>query len=131
MAEFYPDRRKKQRVDANLNLKVKLPVIDNAEEAASLETINISSSGVYFKSTRYIEPMTKLDMDIELSVPGPKGSKSLEKASINCEGIVVRVTPESGQPEDGYYEVAVFFTNIAPKGLQALEDHITLLLETV
>jgi hypothetical protein len=43
---------------------------------------------------------------------------------------VVRVEPELESPEQDQYEIAVFFTAIAPEGLDALERHIEHLLET-
>jgi hypothetical protein len=131
MLSHIPDRRLAQRVDAKLKLAVKLPLSDGSEEAASLETVNISSSGIYFKSSSYIEPMTKLDMGLELSVPSTTKPKQAGIATVKCQGIVVRVTPEDGEPEDGEWEVAVFFTYIDSSGLQALEKHINYLLETV
>ena len=131
MAEYISDRRNTQRVDANLKLEIKLPLADGSEEAASLETVNISSSGIYFRSKHCIEPMTKLEMGLEVRVPSRKKTGQLAVATVRCEGIVVRVTPENGQPEDGLYEIAVFFTQISPEGLRSLEEHITLLLEAV
>jgi hypothetical protein len=40
------DRRKSNRVNASLKLEVKLPRVDGSLDTATLETINISSSGV-------------------------------------------------------------------------------------
>jgi hypothetical protein len=131
MLSHIPERRRSQRVDAKLKLAVKLPLSDGSAEAASLETVNISSSGVYFKSGRYIEPMTKLDMALELSVPPKDSSQKAGMATVKCQGIVVRVTPEDGEPEDGEWEIAVFFTYIESSGVKALEKHINYLLETV
>ena len=59
------ERRKARRVDATLalNLHIDLP---GADAAAGLETINVSSTGVYFRSRQYIEPMTKLSLNFEV-----------------------------------------------------------------
>lgn len=131
MMSHIPERRRAQRVDANLKLSVKLPLADGSAEATSLETVNISSSGIYFKSNRYIEPMTKLDMGLELSVPPEGDAKRSGMATVKCQGIVVRVTPEDREPAAGEWEIAVFFTYIDASGLKALEKHINYLLETV
>jgi len=131
MSPQFPDRRHAQRVDANLKLSVQVPLADGTKADASLETINISSSGVYFKSNHFIEPMTKLEMELELAVPPEKGSTEAKIATVHCQGIVVRVTPDSGNPPDGEWEIAVFFTSIESGGHRALERHIAYLLETV
>lgn len=129
MSEFQKDRRKARRVDANLNLEVKIPRSDGSLEVASLETINISSSGVYFKSDHFIEPMTKLAMDLEVLVPSGGGAQ--EMALVPCEGLVVRTNPEAATPGCEHYEVAVFFTHIESDGMANLERHITMLIENL
>lgn len=113
------DRRGARRVDANLKLQVDLPA--GAGQAA-LETINISSSGLYFRSDRYLEPMTKLALALEVRVPDGSGT-----ALVPCEGLVVRTTPE--EPAAAEYEIAVFFTRLEPEARQVLERHIALLLD--
>lgn len=127
MSDTSTERRKAQRIDASLNLEVKFPRPDGSEASASLETLNISSSGVYFKSDHFIEPMTKLAMELEVSVPGDGGVK--ETAVVPCEGLVVRTSPEAETQDCENYEVAVFFTHIDSDGMANLERHITMLME--
>lgn len=124
MTEPQRDRRKGQRVDANLNLEVSLPRGDGSHVPARMETLNISSSGVYFRSDHYIEPMTKLKMVLDL----PVDRDAAEIAKAQCEGIVVRVLPETAMPGTDTYEVAVFFTQIDEQGLKHLQQHINMLL---
>jgi len=128
MANQSQDRRKGQRVDARLRLSVNVPLPDGREVSATVETLNISTSGIYFKSDHYIEPMTKLNMDLELPVDVQEGELSMATAS--CEGIVVRVLPERENESSAHYEIAVFFTSIDPEGLQHLQHHIAMLLTT-
>jgi hypothetical protein len=130
MAEQRPERRKQERVKAGLNLQIRLPRGDGVEEA-SLETLNISSSGIYFRSDHFIEPMTKLQMGIELAVPSQSGESRTELKTVSCEGLVVRAHPQESDSPEGPYEIAVFFTNVDPDGLVALEEHIALLLAAV
>ena len=130
MAAYTEERRSAQRVEANLTLTVKLRQPDGTEADAALETINLSTSGVYFKSDHIIEPMTKLAMGIEVTVPVAGGSGRSETALVECEGLVVRVTPEQPDDDCGSYEVAVFFTHIEPVGVDILERHIALLIES-
>ena len=122
------ERRRALRVNANLNLEVKLPKADGSTETASLETINISTSGVYFKSDHFIEPMTKLAMELEVTVPPADADSAVTTAPVPCEGLVVRSNPEGLVEGCSDYEVAVFFTHIAPEGMANLEKHIGMLL---
>ena len=118
------ERRKGQRVDANLKLSVNIPRPDGSHEQASMEALNISSSGIYFKSDHFIEPMTKLNMELEL----PVAMDAADVRHAACEGIVVRVLPETQTDEIAHYEVAVFFTQIDEEGLSFLQDHISMIL---
>jgi len=128
MTESHPERRRAQRVNANLNLEVKLPRSDGSHDTANLETINISSSGINFRSDHFIEPMTKLSMELEVGVPGDSGDQP-STAPVPCEGIVVRTKPEAETEGLADYEIAVFFTLIEPDGMANLERHITMLME--
>lgn len=123
----HSERRRADRLDANLNLEVKMSKADGSVETASLETINISTSGVYFKSDHFIEPMTKLAMELEVRVPVDGGSDEIT-APVPCEGLVVRSTPEGVMEGCSEYEIAVFFTHIEAEGMANLEKHIALLL---
>jgi hypothetical protein len=127
MSDIQTERRRAQRVDANLNLEVKFPRADGSTGTASLETINISSSGIYFKSDHFIEPMTKLAMELEVGVPAPGGNAEI--ALVPCEGLVVRTSPDVETGDCDSYEVAVFFTHIESDGMANLERHITMLIQ--
>ncbi len=128
MVYDWSEKRKTQRVDASLNLEVRIPRVDGSFETASLETINISSSGVYFRSQTFMEPMTKLAMRLDVTVPGEQ-SVGVVRAPVDCEGLVVRVDPETPGDSADYYEIAVFFTTIEPDSLENLERHIAMLLD--
>ncbi len=130
MAETQTNRRKSSRVNASLNLEVKVSLADGSETTANLETINISSSGVYFKSDHFIEPMTKLGMELEVCVP-ESGEDSPGSELVPCEGLVVRSSPEIATEDCDQYEIAVFFTNIEPEGMRSLERHISLLIDNI
>jgi len=129
MTEKQIDRRKSDRVNANLKLEVKVPRVDGSLDIATLETINISSSGVYFKSGHFIQSMTKLAMVLEVSIPAGDESDGVELAPVPCEGLVVRIRPETEIEGCDEYEVAVFFTHIEAEGAANLEKHIALLIK--
>jgi len=129
MTDKQMERRKSNRVNANLKLEVKLPRVDGTQDIATLETINISSSGVYFKSGHFIPPMTKLALVLEVTVPAADGSGGVELAPVPCEGLIVRIRPEAEVEGCDDYEVAVFFTHIEAEGAATLEKHIALLID--
>lgn len=116
------ERRKSRRVDATLalNLHIDLPSL---EGAAAPETINVSSTGVYFRSQQYIEPMSKLSLNFDVPTDGEGAT-----GPVVCEGIVARVVPEVPAPDADGYEVAVFFTVIDADSLSNLESYIALRL---
>jgi len=116
------ERRKSERVDATLSLNLHLD-LPGVTEGLAPETINVSSTGVYFRSTRYVEPMTKLSLQFE--VPTDESGKT---APVHCEGIVARVIPEIPAPDVESYDVAVFFTVIDADSLSNLESYIELRL---
>ncbi|MCP4293701.1 MAG: PilZ domain-containing protein [bacterium] len=128
MTDLKNERRRADRLDANLKLEIQIPGDDGKAGTAQLETINISSSGVYFKSDHFIEPMTKLVMELEVCVPDEGGEIGEKRASVPCEGIVVRTKPEAETIDCEDYEIAVFFTLIEPEGMENLERHITFLM---
>ena len=116
------ERRKSERVDATLALNLHLELPGLAEGLAP-ETINVSSTGVYFRSTRYVEPMTKLSLEFDVLT-----EESGTTSPVHCEGIVARVIPEIPAPDVDFYEVAVFFTVIDADSLSHLERYIALRL---
>jgi len=62
--------------------------------------------------------MTKLKIHLLLSIP--KGEKSGTK-KISCEGVIVRSEPAS---EDGKYNIAIFFNEIAQRDAEYITDYI-------
>ena len=111
------ERRKAQRVKANLAISV-----SGGPEEARGETLNISTNGVYFQSPRYIEPLTKVQL--ELIIPA-RGKDSEEETSLICDGIVVRVEPEHEDSSVSSYNVAVFFSFLPDATQKKLEKYIS------
>ena len=111
----FKDRRKAQRVQADLAIN-----ISGDREDSTGKTIDISTNGVYFRSPYYMGPMTKVHL--ELPVPGTDGDSARSK--VVCDGIVVRVTPEKEAPGVTNYEIAVFFTHMQGTSLERLRRFI-------
>jgi hypothetical protein len=107
----FKERRRAQRVDANLAV-----TISGAPGGALGRTLNISTNGVYFESPKFIDVLTKVQLELVIPM-GEPGSGKEER--VTCEGVVVRVEPEHEEPEISTYNVAVFFAFV-PKSSQAV-----------
>lgn len=110
------ERRKAQRVEARLSMEVSLE--SEGAGRKKVETLNVSTNGVYFQLDRYIEPMTKIEMS--LVIPEAEGKSK----RVTCQGIVVRTEPEIESPEIDEYNIACFFTYIREADLDLLESFI-------
>ena len=95
-----PERRRAPRVNS------RLPVIltDAAREIIAY-TRNISASGAYCTLRRFIAPMTKLQVRVE--IPGRSTS-----TRIVCRGVVVRTDPPTATPRPSRCHVAIFFNEL-------------------
>ena len=110
------DRRKTPRVAAELPI-----AIEGGPAEASGKTLNISENGVYFEVPHFIEPLTKVRM--ELLIPATSDSEEKE-IRFGFDGVVVRVEPETPTDNTSSYKVAVFFTHVPDYSLTALQAYI-------
>ena len=110
------DRRKARRVDARLQIELSV----GGSGAEQTSAINISASGVYFSSRRYLEPLTKLEM--RLLLPGEDDDAAVE--AFDVEGIVVRVEPEEPGAQGQTYEIACYFTEATPEFRERLGRYV-------
>jgi hypothetical protein len=110
------ERRKTPRVAAELPI-----AIEGGPAEASGKTLNISENGVYFEVPHFIEPLTKVRMELLI----PAGEKSEEEGvRFGFDGVVVRVEPETPADHQGPFRVAVFFTNVPEYSMAALQGYI-------
>lgn len=114
------ERRKGQRAAAHIPVRI-------AQEDRDIvtETLNISRSGAYCRVNKRVELMTKLKVQILLPPAGSlsaarKNQKRLSK-TIHCQGVVVRVEPAA---EDGRFEIAIFFNEIAQRDAESINDYV-------
>jgi c-di-GMP-binding flagellar brake protein YcgR len=107
----FKERRRAKRVDANLAV-----TISGAPEGEQGRTLNISANGIYFESPKFIDLLTKVQLELVIPLGGPGSGK---EERITCEGVVVRVEPEHEEPGVSRYNIAVFFAYI-PKSAQAV-----------
>ncbi|RKZ12984.1 hypothetical protein DRQ50_11140 [bacterium] len=129
MTEQGSERRGARRVEARLSLRIDVPEGEDSSRTANLETINISTSGAYFESDRFLAPMTKLALQLELPVLAADGSSGTEYELVACEGLIVRTTPEEEQADPAKYEVAVFFTHLEAGAASVLERHVATFMQ--
>jgi len=108
-----PERRKHPRFDGNIPVK-----FSGAEFDLVTETSNISRTGAYCQSNKYIEPMTKLR--VNLLIPCRRNKRVYAK-KVSCEGIVVRT---ESIPEKECYNVAVYFSDILPRDAECITEYI-------
>jgi len=112
---FSQEKRRHLRVEYNIPVKI------SGEHGDILtETKNLSCSGAFCRVAQRLEPMTKLK--IYLLLPWRTGSK-LSTKKIICQGVVVRAQL-TGQD----YETAIFFSDIAPKDSQTINEFVENLL---
>lgn len=96
------ERRREPRYDRNLPLRVG----HDSADGLRAESINISTRGLYCKSPRYVPPFAKLKVSVEL----PFATR--DAATVECEGVVVRVEPEAETLGVKEYRLAVYFLHL-------------------
>lgn len=106
------ERRKGQRALAHIPVRV-------AHEEGDIvtATLNISRSGAYCQINERVELMTKLK--IQILLPSRKNQK--RSKTIHCQGVVVRVEPAA---ENGRFDVAIFFNEIAQRDAESINDYV-------
>ena len=112
------ERRKDQRLAKNVPVKI---FHDDGDIVT--QTANISRSGAYCRVEKYIEPMTKLK--VNLLLPIKKNGKSTSKR-ITCQGAVVRTEKISAE---NAYHIAIFFSDISQREAESIADYIAGYLE--
>lgn len=112
------NRRKHPRIEHNVPLKISCESGD-----VVTETKNVSCAGAYCKVDKYLEPMTKLQIQLLLPV---KRNNKISTKKIQCHGVVVRT--QTRENED-LFDTAIFFNDISPKDSRVIADFVELLLE--
>ena len=116
------ERRGRPRADARLSMRLEGPPIDGTDPHVVTESQNISSSGVYCTSSRFLAPLSKIALTIVL--PRSGGGASGQEL-IKCEGIVVRCQPVPKKGER-LFELACMFSGLDEKRRGMLENFVTL-----
>ena len=117
MVEFIKDRRRHQRINQNVPIKI---FQENGDIVT--ETSNVSEAGIYCKINKPLKPMTKLK--VRLLLPVRKSNKVVTK-QLSCQGIIVRSEPAA----KGQYYIAVFFNELTAKEADVICDYVNCCLE--
>ncbi len=114
-SEQNKDRRKFQRLNKNLPLKISLDDFDIVTE-----TQNLSCAGAYCQINHFLEPLTKLK--IILLLPFKKKNGIVSK-KISCQGVVVRT--EAIAQKNDCHNIAIYFNDIQKKDFNKISDYIS------
>ena len=106
------ERRGAPRVAERISIAV-----TDAKTELRTETTNLSAAGAYCILDRFIPPMTKLQLDLEL----PDGSR---RVRIRCTGVVVRVEPVVAEGQLGRYQTAIFFSDLSERDRAAISQFV-------
>ena len=110
------ERRKHQRAKGQLPLKIADKTFD-----IITETLNLSPTGMYCRTTRSLPLMSKIE--VVLLVPIKWNGKETKK--MRCEGVVVRTEPVLlKDTEKAHYNIAIFFTKISKKDQKMVGSYV-------
>ena len=106
------ERRRSPRVETRLPLSLGDP---SAELLTT--TQNVSASGAYCTVRKFLPPMTRLQVRMEL--PGDGRPHPIE-----CEGVVVRVEPPEPVVRRTNYRIAIFFSDLSERDRAGLSHFV-------
>lgn len=116
MAAKFREKRRHPRVEKSLSLKLFDPSF-----RIITETKNISCSGAYCKVDRFLPPLTKLGIILFV----PSITKNRDKHhKIECKGVVVRTEPAAEDNGHKFYNIAIFFEQIANNHSQIISNYV-------
>jgi len=103
-----------------VDLRVPIRLGSGGEDALSVSTINIGAGGVYVEVPRFIEPLTKLQLAMQ--VPGPTPDE--EPTLLETEAIIVRTLPEKEEAGRQSYEIACAFLTLSDEHRDAINRYV-------
>jgi len=124
MSNREEDRRGARRVNSKLRFEAALGGAEEGLQLSSFETVNLSISGLYFKSDAPMEPMTRFELEIMFPAGNGRDDNGSGPFSIKGEGTVVWSAVDVDDPSGSRFEVGVFFSRLDPTGRKRLEAHV-------
>ena len=113
------DRRSHPRKSVAISGQI---VCHTGDHDISLQTHNVSCSGLYCRVSRYLPPFT--GVNVAMALPLHNGKKSAHNEMIAFKGVVVRTDPEKEVPGCDDYHVAVFFSGITEKARDLITRYL-------
>ena len=114
------ERRRSERVDAQIALKLSGPQEALPAESVTTESINVGAEGVYCHLNHFIAPLTKLQLTMVLPIRGRKGQ--VKNEVVNTNAVVVRCQPAG--TDVGGYRIACFFTDLDDGARAVLDEYV-------
>lgn len=91
--------------------------ITDAGTALTAESHNLSTAGVYCTLDRFLAPMSKVQLQLEL----PNGAR---RSTVRCAGVVVRVEPVIANADRGRFNTAIFFTELSDRNRSTISRFV-------
>ena len=113
------DRRSHPRIEADLAGRY-IPRA-RGEEPVVMRGKNISCTGVYCHTNRYIAPFQKLRLSMILPL---RQNGHLHNEVIQLEGITVRIEPEMEDPNVADYHVAILFKHLTREDQDVITTYV-------
>ncbi len=115
------ERRKRARTEVRLSMRLEGMLLEGGPARVVTETTNISSSGVYCRSSHFLAPASKVDLTVVMPrMPGVRAGTLLK-----CEGIVVRCDTVGSKRGEKGYQLACMFSGLEPGNRDLLEEFVT------
>ena len=110
------EKRMKQRLSASIPVKIK-----GEGRVFSTETIDISPSGAYCRTTHPMPLLSKVAVAlvVSVSVNGRRTDKT-----IDCRGTIVRTHPVIVDGKTIGYDVAIFFNELGEEDRNLISEYI-------
>lgn len=117
-AQISAARQQLRQTPPGLNRSLPLWICGDNMDSFRTELINISPSGLYCRVPKYIHPYSRLVVTFDL--PFVSG----DSATVECEGIVVRVEPGVEIPGIMEHRLAIDFCNLDHETTGLLHDFL-------
>jgi len=110
---IHKEKRRKQKMINPIPVEIK-----EKNTTFVAQTTNISSSGVYCRTTQPVPLLSKVAITLVVS-DSAKGKKSIE-----CKGTIVRTHPVVVEEKIVGYDVAIFFNELSEEDKVLISEHV-------
>ncbi|MHB8763769.1 MAG: PilZ domain-containing protein [Deferrisomatales bacterium] len=108
------ERRRDARYPRNVAVRV-----GHDADGVRAQSINISGRGLYCTVPRYVHPFSKLKVSLDL----PFTSRAA--ATVECDGVVVRIDPDVPSAAVSEYRLAIYFLNLDRRDARLVEEFLS------